>query len=78
MNKQLIQILFALTLSLTAFSQSNNYQLISSNELELTVDAEFPIIKQYKLLKNNAVLKGNISNKKVVLINGIEFHPNIQ
>ena len=78
MNKQLIHILVTSILSLTAFSQSNKYQSISSNALELTVDTEFPIIKQYKYLKNDAVLKGNISNNKNVLINGIEFHPNIK
>jgi endo-alpha-N-acetylgalactosaminidase len=78
MQKQLIHILITSILSLTAFSQSIKFQSISSNELEVTVDTEFPIIKQYKFLKNNAVLKGNISNNKNVLINGIEFHPNIK
>ncbi|MFT4800872.1 MAG: endo-alpha-N-acetylgalactosaminidase [Flavobacteriaceae bacterium] len=77
MNKQFISLLTILFLPLIAFSQSTKYTSISSTELVLTVDAEFPLIKQYKLLKNNAILNGNVSNNKIVLINGIEFSPEV-
>jgi len=43
----------------------------------LTVDYEFPIIKEYKLIKNNVTLSGNVTNNKIVLINGIEFSPKV-
>jgi endo-alpha-N-acetylgalactosaminidase len=58
-------------------SQSAQCQSIKSSEIELVVSADFPIIKQYKLLKNKALLNGNLSNNKAVLINGIEFHPKV-
>jgi endo-alpha-N-acetylgalactosaminidase len=77
MTKQFIYLLIALILPLITFSQSTPYTSISSSELVLTVDSEFPLIKQYKLLKNNAILNGNISNNKIVLINGIEFYPEV-
>jgi endo-alpha-N-acetylgalactosaminidase len=77
MNKQFIPLLTILFLPLIAFSQSPKYTSISSTELVLTVDADFPLIKQYKLLKNNAILNGNVSNNKIVLINGIEFSPEV-
>ena len=77
MTKQFIYLLIASILPLITFSQSTAYTSISSSELVLTVDSEFPLIKQYKLLKNNAILNGNISNNKIVLINGIEFSPEV-
>ena len=77
MTKQFIYLLIASILPLITFSQSTPYTSISSSELVLTVDSEFPLIKQYKLLKNNAILNGNISNNKIVLINGIEFSPEV-
>ena len=77
MTKQFIYLLIASILPLITFSQSTAYTSISSSELVLTVDSEFPLIKQYKLLKNNAILNGNISNNKIVLINGIEFYPEV-
>jgi endo-alpha-N-acetylgalactosaminidase len=77
MNKQFIYILIASILPLITFSQSTPYTSISSSELVLTVDSEFPLIKQYKLLKNNAILNGNVSNNKVILINEIEFSPEV-
>ena len=77
MTKQFIYLLIASILPLITFSQSTPYTSISSSELVLTVDSEFPLIKQYKLLKNNAILNGNISNNKIVLINGMEFSPEV-
>ena len=77
MNKQFIYLLTILLFPLISFSQSTKYTSISSTELVVTVDSEFPLIKQYKLLKNNAILNGNVSNNKVVLINGIEFSPEV-
>ena len=77
MTKQFIYLLIASILPLITFSQSTAYTSISSSELVLTVDSEFPLIKQYKLLKNNAILNGNISNNKIVLINGMEFSPEV-
>jgi len=77
MNKQFICLLITSVLPLITFSQSTQYTSISSRELVLTVDSEFPAIKQYKLLKNNAVLNGNTSSNKIVLINGIAFSPKV-
>jgi len=77
MNKQFIYLLIILISSLIAFSQSTQYVSISSGELVVTVDSEFPVIKEYKLLKNNAILSGNASSSKIVLINGIEFSPEV-
>mgnify|MGYP003673403159 FL=1 len=77
MNKRFIHILILAILPLLALSQSIQYQSIKSDKLVLSVDANFPSIKQYKLLKNNAILNGSISNNKTLLINGIEFQPKV-
>ena len=77
MNKQFIYIVLTAILPLITYSQSTQYSSIGSRQLVLTVDSEFPAIKQYKLLKNNAVLNGNTSSSRVVLINGIEFSPEV-
>ena len=75
--KKLITILFAAILPLLSFSQSTQCQSIQSDDLELNVDVDFPSIKQYRLLKNNATLNGSISDNKTLLINGIEFQPEV-
>ena len=77
MNKRFIHILIAAILPFLASFQSIQYQSIKSDQLALSVDANFPSIIQYKLLKNNAILKGSISNNKTLLINGIEFQPKV-
>jgi endo-alpha-N-acetylgalactosaminidase len=77
MNKQFIYLLITSILPLITFSQSTQDTSISSSELVLTVDSEFPLIKQYKLLKNDAILNGNVSSNKIILINGIEFSPEV-
>ena len=77
MIKQFIYIVLTAILPLITYSQSTQYSSIGSRQLVLTVDSEFPAIKQYKLLKNNAVLNGNTSSSRVVLINGIEFSPEV-
>jgi len=77
MNKRFIHILIASILPLFLSSQSSQYQSIKSDKLILRVDADFPSINQYKLLKNNAILNGNISNNKTLLINGIKFEPKV-
>ena len=77
MNKPFINLLIALMLPLIASSQEAKHASISSSELVLTVDSEFPSIKQYRLVKNNAVLSGNSSNNKIVSINGIAYSPKV-
>lgn len=77
MNKQFIYLLITSILPLITFSQSTQDTSISSSELVLTVDSEFPLIKQYKLLKNDAILNGNVSSNKIILINGMEFSPEV-
>ena len=77
MNKRFVHILIAAILPLLSFSQSTQYQSIQSDNLALSVDANFPSIKQYRLLKNNAILNGSISNNKTLLINGIKFQPKV-
>jgi endo-alpha-N-acetylgalactosaminidase len=77
MNKQFISLLITSILPLIIFSQSTQDTSICSSELVLTVDSEFPLIKQYKLLKNDAILNGNVSSNKIILINGIEFSPEV-
>ena len=77
MNKRFIHILIAAILPLLSFSQSAQYQSIQSGDLALSLDANFPSIKRYTLLKNNATLEGSISNNKTLLINGILFQPKV-
>ena len=77
MNKLFILFLIAAILTLPALSQSAQHKSIKSDQLELSVDADFPSINQYELLINKARLKGSISQNKTLLINGLEFYPKV-
>jgi endo-alpha-N-acetylgalactosaminidase len=77
-KKILISLTFILLCFVQLNAQGNQVKLIKSNQLELTVDPEFPLIKKYRFLEDGAELKGNISNKKEVLINGEIFQPNVK
>ena len=73
-----LTLLLALVILPTVvFSQSTTSASISSSELVVTIDSEFPTIEQYRLIKNDAVLSGNSSDNKTVLINGIAFSPQV-
>ncbi len=48
---------------------------IRSNHLEVTVDADFPSIKQYKIHTSGATLLGSITNNKTIVINNEAFVP---
>lgn len=79
MKKLLILLIIIISIfPCLTFSQTNTQLSIRSNDLEIKAEANFPIIKQYKLLKKEAILNGNISNQKTVLINGIEFTPKVK
>lgn len=77
MKKRFIYLLIASILPLITFSQATQYTSISSRELVVMVDLDFPIIKQYTWLKNNAIFNGNASGNKTMLINGIVFSPEV-
>lgn len=77
MNKRLIHLLIIAILPMLSFCQSTQYQSIKSDQLVVNVDANFPSIKQYKLLKNKATLDGSITNNKTIVINGIVFQPKV-
>ena len=73
--KKLISLTFILLCFIQLNAQSNQLKLIKSNQLELTLDSEFPLIIKYRFLDDGVELKGNISKKKEVLINGETFEP---
>jgi len=73
--KKLISLTFILLCFIQLNAQSNQLKLIKSNQLELTLDSEFPLIIKYRFLDDGVEFKGNISKKKEVLINGETFEP---
>lgn len=53
-----------------------NKDVITSNDMKVTIDKEFPNVVQYE--KNSSVLYGTDTSMDVVKINGTEYKPQVQ
>lgn len=77
MNQRFKFSIISVLLPFFVCAQSIIYPSITSDKLSISVDANFPLIRQYSLFQNHGVLYGNLSSNYSLLINGVIFQPNV-